>query len=325
MERLDFDSLVLGPKTSGRLREAKGKFLTFCAEPLASRIIEVYLDNKRLGTASLKIAPEKVALGAIIRQPSVNIVGGFDTQAEQAESLRMAGYKLSDTAYMVTFWAEWGTRNFLSWVRGQPSPESPPVIKTETADSPKPPEVPPIEEEITNLGQSQVVLRGEIAELEGIKSQLQETIAQLGAEKIDLGKGKEELKSEIRKQKTQLTRETNRLKKERADLESMETNLTEGQEELNKRNNELEEYQARLEKIRAQLVAEIDAADAPGVIEGLRTRIANVLVPPEPGGDVRLWQLRLAAETISLVTPYFKSPLTLVEKTWLRSPTFIQE
>jgi len=413
MDRLDFSASVLGTKASARLRNVKGRFLTFCPEPPESKTVEVYLDDRLLGNASIRVAPEKVYLGSAIRNPYVNAVGGFDTAEEQEQALRRAGYRDKPLnqymAYMVTFWAEWGTVTFLNWFKkGEAPPEK---LEAEVKPKPLPAVEPPkttpevlgkqkteltreivelnrtrtglqeevatfttylaeLKKEVDKLKEKRSEVSSSIANLEKEEAELQKTVAALGEEKVNLGKGKTALKSELTGMKKELKRKLAELEREeanlkaevraeieaeakevRAELEGVRAELTEAtiklrdeekivvaeaEEKVAKLRDEegklkekvaklvaeraeLEEERKALEKLRDRLGGLMDEKEASERLEGMRQRIADKLTLPDRSvGDLRVWQLRTAGQILSIVRPFFKPPLTLVEKGWLR-------
>jgi len=184
---LEFSSRVLGKKASERLRSVRGKFLTFRSTPLEAGVVDVYLDGELLGKAEIKGTPEKVYLGEVIQKPFVNALGGFDSAEEQAKALKRAGFRYKPlneyTAYMVYFWASWGTRAFISWVS---KPKATTSQQEETGSSTE-----PTQSETENPG---IMINAQ--ELEGDRVRLEKMQAQLEKDKERLAEGWERLKQE---------------------------------------------------------------------------------------------------------------------------------
>ncbi len=133
MDQIKFSTRTLGQKAAERLRNVKGRFVTFRAKAPASREVLVYLDGEELGKAELKAPPKLVSL-SISKNPAICATCGFDTPEELQSHLRRSGFSRKPLeelqAYMIQLWASWGTKTFLSWSR-KPAPppksESAPV------------------------------------------------------------------------------------------------------------------------------------------------------------------------------------------------------
>jgi len=114
MDRLNFNTRVLGEKASKRLQELHGGFLTLRSQQPHSPDVEVYLDDKLLGIAKIHhaIFNHRVNLGSLTHQHAT--MGGFDTVGEQARALGKAGYRFKPLdkyeAYVVYFIGDWGNK-----------------------------------------------------------------------------------------------------------------------------------------------------------------------------------------------------------------------
>lgn len=111
MDRLNFNTRVLGEKASKRLRDLSGLFLTLRSQ-LVQEEVEVYLDGNKLGVATVKIKPYLLPLHILTLSHAR--LGGFDTVAEQQLALGRAGYRFKPLsaykAYVIILVGHWGNK-----------------------------------------------------------------------------------------------------------------------------------------------------------------------------------------------------------------------
>lgn len=111
MDRLNFNTSVLGKKASERLRNLSGAFLTLRSKSVQDEV-EVYLDDNKLGVATVKSKPYLIPLHLLTLSHAR--LGGFDTVGEQVRALAKAGYRFRPIetyeAYVICFTGDWGNK-----------------------------------------------------------------------------------------------------------------------------------------------------------------------------------------------------------------------
>lgn len=111
MDRIDFHTRILGRKAANRLRGLNGDFLTFRSKLPSTHNVEVYLDGKKLGNATISLLPVyKLRLSSLTTP--LALLGGFDSIYEQMGALKRAGCRFKElgeyTAYPIFFMGNWG-------------------------------------------------------------------------------------------------------------------------------------------------------------------------------------------------------------------------
>lgn len=177
VSRLEFKTSVLGNKAADRLRNVRGRFLTFRSRLPKYSELDVYLDDELLGKATIKRMPTTKANLAVIRNnPRINAQGGFTSEREQEAALKRAGYRFRPleqyNAYMIVFFAEWGNRTYMSWTGEE-------EVEEDEEEPHTGPEGGEPEKETKTMVQRRNVLLNEILELEKRKAELVTGIEEL--------------------------------------------------------------------------------------------------------------------------------------------------